>query len=180
MSASIRFDGFVGPRLVTVGVAVALSNFDNTGIAGWEWTLLDKPSGSAAIIGAPNAAATSFTPDLPGTYLVKLRTFTDAGRTILDAVDQDAAYIRLASPYPWRIPAAGETVEVDATRGWAAEVNQILSDIHAKLHGGTKNHLRVGDQIVVLTDHQYITKGSLTVDAGASFVLQPGAAGVAL
>ncbi len=42
------------------------------GNTSWAWTLLSKPSGSAAVLSGAATAAASFTPDVPGTYRVQL------------------------------------------------------------------------------------------------------------
>jgi hypothetical protein len=160
-------------------VPVVLSNFDNTGILAWEWTLLDRPAASAASIAGAASPIASITPDVPGSYLVRLRTWLDAGMTALDDVDKGITFVRYVAAPTWRIPAAGETVEVDPSRGWADEVNEILAFIQANLGatavGTTKFHLRVGDAIVVPADYQYLIQGAIIIDAGASLTAAPGA-----
>ncbi len=47
------------------------ANSDQT--LSYQWTLLEKPSGSQAAIPIPNQAQTSFTPDLQGVYSIALR-----------------------------------------------------------------------------------------------------------
>lgn len=136
MTASIRLNGSTTPLQVLAGVPVSLTNFDNTGVAAWEWTLLDRPSASAASITGASSAAASLTPDVPGSYLVRLRTWRDAGATILDDVDRGLTFVRYVAAPTWRVPAAGETTEANATRGWAAEMNDILDYIQSSLGGG--------------------------------------------
>jgi hypothetical protein len=136
MTASIRINGSSGPLQVTPGTPCVLSNFSNVGVLGWQWVLADKPAGSTAVLTGATAATASFTPDLPGTYLVRLTTYSDAGRTVADAASSAAAYIRFTSAPYWRLPAAGETSEVDASRGWAAELLSILKDVQAGGGGG--------------------------------------------
>lgn len=136
MTASIRINGSSGPLQVTPGTPCVLSNFSNVGVLGWQWVLADKPVGSTAVLTGATTATASFTPDLPGTYLVRLTTYSDAGRTVADAASSAAAYIRFTSAPYWRLPAAGETSEVDASRGWAAELLSILKDVQAGGGGG--------------------------------------------
>lgn len=113
-----------------------LSNFDDTGVLGWQWVLSDKPAGSsAAITGAATATAT-ITPDVPGTYLIRLLTYTDAAATLFDDADEQCVGIRYAAPHDWRIPAAGETRQFSTGRGWANEVNDILDDARSGLGTG--------------------------------------------
>ena len=179
MTASIRLDGNPTPLQVLAGNLVTLTNFDNTGIAAWQWTLLDRPAGSlASLTGAASSVAT-LTPDVPGSYLVRLRTWLDAGATVLDGVSTAITFVRYTSVPTWRVPAAGETTEVDATRGWADEVNDILDYIQSNIGAGSalgvKFHLRPGDNFTVLPDYQYLVKAPFTVDPGASLFLSPGA-----
>jgi hypothetical protein len=112
-------------------VPVALSNQDNTGVLGWQWVLVERPIGSLATIAAPNDAATTFTPDVEGTYLVFLATYEDAGRTVLDDENQVGTAVLLQPPLnvQYRIPAAGETTEFDAADGWAAARNPTIKDL---------------------------------------------------
>lgn len=136
MTASIRINGSSGPLQVTPGTPCVLSNFSNVGVLGWQWVLADKPVGSTAVLTGATSATASFTPDIPGTYLVRLTTYSDAGRTVADAASSAAAYIRFTSAPYWRLPAAGETSEVDASRGWAAELLSILKDLQSGGGGG--------------------------------------------
>lgn len=135
MSASIRFNGSPGPLQIVAGL-VTLSNFNNTGVNGWHWELLDRPLGSAAVIGSPFLAAPSFTADVPGSYRVRLRTYLDAGRTVLDASDIQITFIRYAVPFDWRKPAAGETTEVDTSRGWATARDEFTGNVQTYMVGG--------------------------------------------
>lgn len=137
MTASIRLNGSPTPLQVVAATPVSLSNFDNTGVAAWQWTLLDRPAGSAATISGAASPTASITPDVPGSYLVRLRTWLDAAMTILDDVDKAITFVRYVSVPTWRVPAAGETTEVDPNRGWADEVNAILAYIQANLGGGS-------------------------------------------
>ncbi len=45
----------------------------------YAWSLVGRPAGSAATLGAPQSPAPSFTPDLPGTYVVSLEVADAAG-----------------------------------------------------------------------------------------------------
>jgi hypothetical protein len=105
-----------------------------------KWTLADKPDGSLAVLSAASGASTQFTPDVEGTYRVKLE--------VNDGPDAEhIAYVGAGVQIPlpsWvtpaasaflRIPAFGEQLEFNArsapsaganTRGWALEVNQFL------------------------------------------------------
>lgn len=56
-----------------VGQLVQLSDGAG-GNSSWEWALLDTPAGSTAALSATNISNPTFTPDLPGTYRILLRT----------------------------------------------------------------------------------------------------------
>src|ERR1039458_9323271 len=87
--ASIEFDQVQGSMMYgTPGVA-RNDLWESTAIAcrainpggppntSWAWTLLFVPPGSAAAVSGGTTAAASFTPDLPGSYLMQL--ITDGG-----------------------------------------------------------------------------------------------------
>lgn len=116
-----------------VGDLHTLSNFDDTGILGWRWTLVDKPTGSSAVLSATATATTTLTPDVHGRYLVRLETFLDAARTIADDADEQVVGVRYPAPFDWAIPAAGETTQANASRGWADTVNAALSQARQNL-----------------------------------------------
>ena len=108
--------------------AITVSNFSDTGVLGWYWELFDRPIGSSAVMADPYESEGSFTPDVRGTYGVRLRTYSDASRETLDDADEQLYAIRLEAPYEWRIPAAGETNQLDTSRGWATAVETALRE----------------------------------------------------
>lgn len=141
MTAQIVFDAGSGPVADTiyltaaqVGTPVTVSNLDNTGVAGWRFEILDAPSPSATLNPLPApvfTSTTSVTPDVVGhSILMRLTTYTDVARTIIDAVSQELIKVRFAAPFDWVIPAAQESIEANEIRGWAEDVNRILRDIH--------------------------------------------------
>lgn len=136
MTASIRFNGTPTPLQVTTGTPVTLTNADDTGVAGWDWVIVYKPPTSTATISDALTSSATITPDVPGSYLIRLRTWADASRTILDGVALGITFIRFVSAPTWRIPAVQETTEVDATEGWGNELNDILEYIQANIGGG--------------------------------------------
>lgn len=132
MTAQIVFHDGVGPNTGSIeravaflGVAFTASNFDNTGVLGWQWTLLYKPPGSATGLTSSTASAPQFTPDVAGTYLLRLEVYSDAGRTDLLDSDEQFVSVAFAAPYDWHIPAVGETGQRGAS-GWGNPVETIL------------------------------------------------------
>lgn len=141
MAAQIVFDDGGGPVVgslispaTDVDVAVTASNFDDTGVLGHKWEFLDTPILSSNLRPIPADTFLStvvFTPDVIGhSVLLKLTTYTDVARTIIDGTDQKVMGLRYPPPFDWLIPAAGETIEVDMLRGWAEEVNRQLRESH--------------------------------------------------
>lgn len=159
MAASLRFDGLAGPQQIVAGARV-LSNFNNTGVLGWHWELQDRPAGSAAVISSPFTAVSGFTADTPGSYKVRLRTYSDVGRTVLDAIDIQIAYIKYSGTFDWRKPAAGETREVDPTRGWATAHDEFEDDVHTFIAGGMQAVFDVARTIVTT-----VAKGPLALSS---------------
>ena len=137
MSASIVQDDGGGPVTGSVDngslVSVTVSNADDTGILGWQWEFIYRPIGSTAVLLAPNAASTSFTPDVTGTFLLRLTTYVDAARTEVEDIDEEGYAIRLAAPNNWRIPAAGESRQYDSVAGWAIAREEAIRATHAIL-----------------------------------------------
>lgn len=99
-----------------------------------QWTLLDKPEGSTAVLATDTAATASFTPDLIGSYRVQLTTNGGGQSQILiAAVTKDAAGSLLL--HGWRVPAFREKgVEANFagnSKGWKAALATIIGGIDA-------------------------------------------------
>ncbi|WP_426209600.1 PKD domain-containing protein [Massilia sp. TWP1-3-3] len=67
--------------------SAALSYDENGDSLSYAWAIDARPAGSAAAIAAPAAAALSFTPDLPGTYVASV--------TVSDGKSSSIAYVQL-------------------------------------------------------------------------------------
>lgn len=103
---------------------ITVNNVDNTGVSSWQWTIVDKPTGSTAVFASSGtkistASTDTFNPDIVGTYLIKLAINAGA------ATDQKGAAVKTANLH-YRIPAASETIEFDGYRGWAVATNLAL------------------------------------------------------
>lgn len=149
-----------------LGAAHTLSNFDDTGVLGYRWTLLDRPIGSSAVLSATDTPTASLTPDIAGNYLVRLETFADAARTQPDAVDTQLVGVRLLTPFDWSVPAAGETSQLSSTRGWAQSRERSIRDVHAFMNSGVPQLSGVIDETV--TGPAEVVFGGFVV-AGGSF-----------
>jgi hypothetical protein len=158
-----------------VNTPITLSNLDNTGIEGWRWEIKDAPAPSPTLIPlpAPTYGNTDvITPDVKGhSILVQLITYQDAARTIIDATDQKVIGIRFDPPYDWLIPAAGETLEVDEIRGWAANVNEFMRETHGVITGtgitGSVNGFKLiepGETITIPSKRQVFLDGHVKMN----------------
>ncbi len=155
-----------------LSAAFTLSNFNNAGVLGWRWTLVDRPLGSAAALSSTSAALTQITPDVHGAYSVRLETYRDAARTQLDGADEQIVSIAFPAPQDWHVPAAGETTQRGA-RGWATPVETTLRQIRAELGIGSRAAIRADAVVTVKADFQYHLHGSITVDPDGTFTLEP-------
>lgn len=169
MSALIVIDDGTNPPTVGsvdepnsfLGTLFTFTNFDDSGVLGWRWTLVDKPEGSSAVLSSLSANTTTITPDIAGSYLVRLETFLDAARTQADSADEQLIGVRYPTPRDWLIPAAGQTLQLGGVRGWAAQVNRILIDMqNAFTSSGLQANFDVDRNIVTTA-----AKGPLTLDA---------------
>jgi hypothetical protein len=127
-TANIRINGTPPPTTLGFSASVSLSNFDNSGVTAWLWTLLDRPVGSAAVLTTPTMAASTFTADKEGTYLIRLSVNNNESTdTAIAAVLNTLTGIR--------IPAAQERLEA-SSRGWAESLNNILISYEEELRMG--------------------------------------------
>lgn len=179
MSAQIVIDDGTNPAalgstdnpVAFLGAAHTLSNFDDTGILGHRWTLVDRPIGSAAALSSTSLPTVTLTPDIEGTYLVRLQTYTDAAREVLEDADEQVVGVRFAEPFDWLIPAAGETTQQNA-RGWAEARERAIRDVHAFMNSGAPG-LRgaVNEEITTLGSE--VTLGGFVFNGGRVGTLSP-------
>lgn len=117
------------------GTSVTASNGDNTNIVSWNWSLVDVPPASALAVGSRGTASTMnpFTPDVTGSYLVKLVTVDNLG---VSTTDYRAVMIKESATYSRYLPpsfaaALGDTALNIAgqTRGYAPFLEAYLKVI---------------------------------------------------
>jgi hypothetical protein len=100
----------------------------------WQWELLDKPPGSTATLNDANQEQATFTPDVPGSYRIRLTT-GDGGpgnvMILIAGVTRDLEGVTVNRG--WRLPAYGETAHENnfsgQLRGWATTMEAIFDDI---------------------------------------------------
>lgn len=128
-SASIEINGSANSAdFLPLNTPVQLSNDDTGGEVSYLWELLDIPEGSIASLTNPAIENPLFTPDVEGTYLVRL---TVNAALTTEVIDRKIAAVRYTKSWE-RAPAAGEIVELDI-RGWARAMNQNLRRFEANL-----------------------------------------------
>lgn len=172
--ARIRIDQATNPR--PIGVAgrsrddivisqiVTLHNQDDTGVRSWRWEITDRPTGSAAVLSSPVDAAPTFTPDVVGSY--RIRLIVNDGR--VGEVDTRIAAIR--DSLGLRVPAADERAEANwliggtpNTKGWKPEFEHLRSAV-ATLDASVTD--LEGDGVVLVRDIVFSDDDGLTIVDG--------------
>lgn len=140
MTASISLNDGGGPVIGSqdngaLGASVDVSNADDSGVLGWRWEMAYKPPGSSVSAPSGSVATFNFVPDVRGTYLIRLTTYTDAARANIDDADEQCYAVRLEAPFDWRVPAAGETTQYGAS-GWAPAREAAIRQMHGFMTSG--------------------------------------------
>ena len=130
VQALIRINGVNGSNPpngtpLVIGAVINVTNVNTGGELTYLWEFVDKPEGSTASFAAPASQSTTFTPDVEGTYLIR----QTVNRTLAsERVDTQIAAISQIKTGQ-RIPAAGEMLQANTTRGWAEAVNRQLQEL---------------------------------------------------
>lgn len=149
-TAQIKINSVSGSNTdLPLNTLVALSNNDNTGATAWEWTIISQPAGPADVLSSLNTSTSSFTPTKEGSYLIRLVVNKGLAG---EATNQVVAAVRELETRS-RIPAAGETVEVDSNNGWA---NAAVSEILQRVTRFEDNGYLVGKADAALTPQQVV------------------------
>lgn len=145
ISAAIQFTQGLNtdlPGRALVGITAALvvtSNGDDTDANAWTWILVSVPIGSGVPLGTFSVSATgSFTPDVPGPYLVRL-VVEDIS---LNQVRDERVFSVPTTNKTWVIPAfqGSDTAHNfgGQTRGWAGTgTPKLLDTILDEIETGT-------------------------------------------
>ena len=150
VTAAIKINGNpAGSRDdLSTGVVVNLSNANDGGVTSWLWQFVSKPPGSTAIISTPLASTASFTPDIVGSYLIKLTVSGGSGSDIDEVIGAV-----LTPVLNMRIPAAHEESEFDPLQGWAEAFHVALIALDSSI-----NHSIGGSSHIASTLAQFNTK----------------------
>jgi len=118
-TAVIQINGASGSRSdLSTGVLVNL-NDAGTGAISRLWELLSVPPGSASTLATPTAQTSSFTPDIVGSYRIRL--------TVNGAITDIAIGAVRTANLSMRIPATGEEDNFDEsgnTTGWSGSLHE--------------------------------------------------------
>lgn len=106
---------------LVLGTTVTLLNANDTGVTTWFWQFLDIPNGSSVVLLTPTQAIATFTPDVVGTYLIRL--------TVNGSIYSSVGAAVKTAKLHFRIPAVKEEGEFDQFRGWGTAVNAALKAI---------------------------------------------------
>lgn len=182
------------------GGAVTVTNDDNTGVASWTITLLDAPPNSttypspptvlgAAVSGTPSA---SFTPDVPGSYRIKLEVVDGSLTTDIDIRNFGVRNGRniIIPPYqqiPPPRPLTGPLAKPDEQnyggqgRGWAGsgvdgqlqEFMTSYDDVPRVVVSSTSHNVDPDGAPMIYVDH--VTAGAdVTVTMPDGSLMRPG------
>jgi hypothetical protein len=140
---------------LSLGVAVALSNEENSGVTVWSWRLLASPPSSTAGLTTPTASTCAFTPDVAGSYLIQLLLNGRIRATAIAAVK--TSYLGL------RIPATRETIELG---GWEKAIQELIRQLEQGIQSGTFVGLTDGPGSIV---SEYVPIGVIP-ESGPAFL----------
>jgi hypothetical protein len=148
----------VARKDLVLGQPVVLRNSDDTDVSRWIWALVDQPLTSTAILSGTSSSQVTFTPDVAGSYLIRLTV----GDGLAGQIDLRVAAILDTAGY--RYPATGETADSvnwpdNDEKGWGKDVEAILREAAAggslagtlaigNTTGGTSIEISNGDEIV--------------------------------
>lgn len=123
-AADIEVNGVAGSDDdVPINVLVQLSNADVGGEVTYLWEISDQPEGAADVLSSTAIENPTFTPKKEGSYRLRL-TVND---TLASEVSGTAVVAVRHLKTNERIPAATESTEVDAAKGWKPAVNRLLA-----------------------------------------------------
>jgi len=105
-----------------IDTLVQLNNTGNGGESTYLWTILDQPPGAADALSSTSIQNPTLTPKKEDSYLIQLIVNQGLADERVDRVV--VAVRRLKTRI--RVPAAGETTEVDSADGYASDANEIL------------------------------------------------------
>lgn len=160
--ARILWDGVYGyTGGLEIGTQVVLTNDDLGGETSKRWTLSKRPAGSSALLADLGGGAMGLTPDVYGTYEVRLVV----NNALLDIGHGAALY-----PSQDREPSVGEGSGLDPVSGWGLSAKSLWRDVGLGL-GGLGGVVEVSASST-LTKAQVVGKLLLAESGGGALVLE--------
>lgn len=163
---------------LVIGQPVTCRNANNVDVNRWIWLLVDKPIGSAAVLSGTTSPTVSFTPDIPGSYLVRL-VVNDG---LIGEFDEKVAAVRDDAGH--RFPATGETLPAvnwpdNNGKGWGKDLEGIIREtVDAQSLAGTLvvGNKTLGRDIELTMGDSVIGEngGSITFDGDGDVVITAG------
>lgn len=121
--AQIEINAIIGSDDdLPINTLVALDNNNIGGEVSFLWSILDQPAGPADLLSNPAIQTPTFTPTKEGTYLIQLIVNDSLPTEDTDSVIAAVRQLKTRE----RVPAAGEQVEDNPSRGWAEDTNTFL------------------------------------------------------
>lgn len=108
---------------------VQLDNQNAGGETTYTWSILDQPPGTLDALSSVSVQNPTFTPKKEGSYLIRL--VVNQGQ-VTEQEDRVVCAVKQLKTLE-RIPAAGETTEVDSSDGWATSYNGYLRRVDSLL-----------------------------------------------
>lgn len=138
---------------LVLGQVVTLTDPANPGGTVWAWTMLSRPIGSSATLAGANTATATFTPDVEGTYLIRLNV--DGFKSWTELVDNNLVLFHTSSTQGGcavkyadgtRKAAPGETTEFPpgspTAGGWHTALDDFITRTVSRVHLGIYSALR--------------------------------------
>lgn len=126
--ALIKINGVIGSDDdLPLDTLVQLDNENIGGEVTYLWEILDQPAGTPDVLSSATIQNPTFTPKKEGTYLLRLTVNKDLPS---EGTDTAIAAVRQLKTRE-RVPAAGETLEDNPSRGWAEDTNVFLRTLNS-------------------------------------------------
>lgn len=114
---------------LALNVLVQLDNQNAGGETTYTWSILDQPPGAIDALSSVSVQNPTFTPKKEGSYLIRLVVNQGA---VTEQEDRVVCAVKQLKTLE-RIPAAGETTEVDSADGWSTSYNSYLRRVDTLL-----------------------------------------------
>lgn len=165
-SAIITVNGVPGSKdNLAIGQELALSNQDEGGEVSYLWELLTQPAGDNDAIPGNAQKDVAFIPRKEGSYLLKLSVNLGLPDEAVQIIALSVRNMRTGL----RVPAAGETLQMDAGRGWAPALEYALNTLEKAVTEGVV--------IIAVAGEANLSRGTVVALNDGLTVVKPGLPG---